>query len=220
VSRRAPLVAAVVFVLLAVVAVFLLVLPKMSDVEEAEQQLQTARDQEVVLQAQLSQLQAAAENAEDLRRELARFRRSVPPVADLPGLINDLQTAADVAAVDFFSVAPGDPAAAPTGGAAEIPATIQVIGNFFPVDEFLFRLETLRRAAKVVAVTVGAGPDGLPQISVGLDTRFYTTDLDAGPGAAPPAPGGAPAPGTEASPSPGATPSPAAPAVPTETPGA
>jgi hypothetical protein len=121
-------------------------------------------------------------------------------------------------------VAPGDPAAPPTGGAAEIPATIQVIGNFFPVDEFLFRLETLRRAAKVVSVGVGAGPDGLPQISVSLDTRFYTTDVDAGPGAAPPAPGGAPTPGTEASPSPGATPSPGAsptaPAVPTETPGA
>jgi Tfp pilus assembly protein PilO len=204
VSRRGPLIAGIVFLLLALVAVFLLVLPKMNDVEDAEGRLETARNQEVVLQAQLAQLQAAAENADELRRELARFRRAVPPVADLPGLINELQTAADVAAVDFFSVAPGVPAAAAGGGAAEVPAQIQVIGNFFPVDEFLFRLETLRRAAKVVGISVGAGPDGLPQIDVVLDTRFYTTDVTAGPGAAPPEA----APETTESPAPGATPSP------------
>jgi Tfp pilus assembly protein PilO len=210
-----------VALLLILLAVFLLVLPKMSDVEGAEQQLERARDQETMLRTELSRLQEAAENAEVLRRELARFRRAVPPVADLPGLINQLQTTSDVAGVDFFSVAPGDPVPAPAGGAAEVPAQIQVIGGFFPVDEFLFRLETFQRASKVSTVTVAEGPDGLPQISVTMDVRFYTTDLDAGPGAAPPAPAG----GTAASPAPGASPTPEAsptagtPAVPSPTPG-
>jgi Tfp pilus assembly protein PilO len=210
-----------VALLLILLAVFLLVLPKMSDVDQAEQQLEQARDQETMLRTELARLQEAAENAEQLRRELARFRRAVPPVADLPGLINELQTTSDVAGVDFFSIAPGDPVPTTAGDAAEVPAQIQVIGGFFPVDEFLFRVETLQRASKVVNLTVGEGPDGLPQVSVQMDVRFYTTDLDAGPGAAPPAAAG----GTEASPAPGASPTPEAsptagtPAVPSPTPG-
>jgi Tfp pilus assembly protein PilO len=206
-SRRAPLIAAIVFVLLAALAVILLVLPKMGDVKDAKDQLQQAEEQEVVLQAELSRLQAAEENVAELRRELARFRRAVPPVADLPGLINELQTAADVAGVDFFSIAPGDPVPTSGAGAAEIPSQVQVNGSFFAVDEFLFRLETMPRAAKVVSITIAPGPDDLPQISIQMEARFYTTDTDAGPGSAPPAP-----PGTETpspSPSPGESPAPA-----------
>jgi hypothetical protein len=121
--------------------------------------------------------------------------------------------------VDFFSIAPGTPVVASQGGAAEVPATIQVVGGFFPVDEFLFRLETLQRASKVPTVTVAEGPDGLPQINVQLEVRFFTTDVEAGPGAAPPAPAASPAPGT--SPAPGSSPSPGtSPTAPAGTPAA
>ena len=217
-NRRAPLIAGLVFVVLAVAAVLLLVMPKMSDVGEAQDRLEGFEQDEVALQAELSRLQEAAENAPQLRRELAKFRRAVPPVADLPGLINLLQTAADTAGVDFFSIAPGTPVVA-SQGAAEVPATIQVVGGFFPVDEFLFRLETLQRASKVPTVTVAEGPDGLPQINVQLEVRFFTTDVEAGPGAAPPAPAASPAPGT--SPAPGSSPSPGtSPTAPAGTPAA
>jgi Tfp pilus assembly protein PilO len=198
-NRRAPLIVAAIFFLLAIVVVVFMVLPKMGDVKDAEQALEEARDQEFALQAELSRLQESAENAPRLRSELARARRAVPPVADLPGLINELQTAADVAGVDFFAIAPGAPAAAAGATATEIPATIQVIGGFFPVDEFLFRLETLPRSSKVVTITVAEGTEGLPQIDVQLDIRFYTTDLEAGPGAPVPV---APEPSPEATPTP------------------
>jgi Tfp pilus assembly protein PilO len=217
VNRRAPLIAGLIIFVLALAAVFFLVLPKISEVGEAEDRLEQVEQDEVALQTELSRLQEAAENAPQLRRELARFRRAVPPVADLPGLINLLQTAADTSGVDFFSIAPGAPVAAPQGGAAEIPASIQVIGGFFPVDEFLFRLETLQRASKVPTITVSEGPDGLPQIQIQLEVRFFTTDAAAGPGAVPAAPVASPSPGA----SPGATPSPeASPTTPAGTPAA
>jgi Tfp pilus assembly protein PilO len=217
VNRRAPLIAGLIIFVLALAAVFFLVLPKISDIGEAEDRLEQVEQDEVALQTELSRLQEAAENAPQLRRELARFRRAVPPVADLPGLINLLQTAADTSGVDFFSIAPGAPVAAPQGGAAEIPASIQVIGGFFPVDEFLFRLETLQRASKVPTITVSEGPDGLPQVQIQLEVRFFTTDTAAGPGAAVPATEPSPSPGA----SPGATPSPgASPTTPAGTPAA
>ena len=202
-SRRTPVIVAVVFVVLALVLFVLLVFPTFGDIRETEEQLQQARDQQVLLEAQLGRLQAAQEDLPRLRRQLARFGRSVPPVADLPGLINQLQNAADVSGVDFFSISPGDPLPVSGGQVSEVPAQVQVIGTFFPVDEFLFRLETGPRASKVVNITVTEGPEGLPQIDVLLDVRFYTTDTQAGPGADVPAP---PSPSPTASPSPTTSP--------------
>jgi Tfp pilus assembly protein PilO len=194
----------VAFVVLVILAVAFLVLPKNSEVGEKRQDLQEAEEQEAVLQSELARLQALEEDLPRIRRQLAGFRRAVPAVADLPGLINQLQSAADVAGVDFFAITPAEPLPAVGGQATQIPARIQVIGGFFPVDELLFRLETLRRAAKVVSITITEGPDGAPQINVELEVRFFTTDLDAGPGA--PVETEVPDAGPSPSPSPSPTP--------------
>jgi Tfp pilus assembly protein PilO len=218
-NRRGPLVVGIVFGVVILLAMFFLVLPKMSDVTEAEDRLATEEARELPLQTELSRLRDASDDAASLRRELARFQRAVPPVADLPGLINDLQTAADVAAVDFFQIDPGTPLPSATGQASEIPASIRVIGGFFPIDLFLNRLETLPRAAKVTSVTVAEGPESAPQIDVQLEVLFFTTDLQAGPGApVPEAPGGA-VEETEATPTPLESPPPGE-TPPSPTPGA
>ena len=198
--RRGPVIVGIVFAVLALLAIFFLVLPKMSEVTEAEDRLLAEEDRQLPLETELARLRDAAEDAPALRRELARFQRAVPPVADLPGLINDLQTAADVAGVDFFQIDPGTPTPSVSGQASDIPAGIRVTGGFFPVDEFLFRLETLPRAAKVLNFTMTEGPDGLPQVDVQLQVQFFTTDLQAGPGA--PVPEPPPEPEAEASPTP------------------
>lgn len=209
-NRRAPLIAGVAAVLVAVLVFVFLVYPKFGQIREAEEDLDQARAQQASLEAELSRLQALAEDLPALQRQLARFRRAVPAVADLPGLINELQDAADRAGVDFFAISPGEPVISPAGQAAEIPAQIQVIGGFFPVDEFLFRLETLRRAAKVTSISLAEGPDGAPQVSVDMQVIFFTTDTDAGPGAAveAPTPEASPTPSPEASPGASPTPSP------------
>lgn len=189
-SRRGPIIAAIVIVLVAVLAFFFLVRPKMTQVTETREMVDQARADEVALRSELARLEAVREDAPRIRRQLARFRKAVPPVADLPGLINLLQDAANVADVEFFSISPAAPAASPTGAAAEIPASIQVIGSFFQVDEFLFRLETMPRAAKVITIEVaeaGAEEEGVDtgvfRLDVTMSTEFYTTDTAAGPGA-------------------------------------
>lgn len=218
-NRRGPLVVGIVFGVIILLAIFFLVLPKVSDVGEAEDRLAAEEAKELPLQTELARLRDASDDAASLRRELARFQRAVPPVADLPGLINDLQTAADVAGVDFFQIDPGTPAPSTTGQASEIPASIRVIGGYFPIDEFLFRLETLPRAAKVISVSVSEGPESAPQVDVQLEVRFFTTDLQAGPGApVPEAPGGAEE-DTEESPAPLESPPPGE-TPPSPTPGA
>jgi Tfp pilus assembly protein PilO len=192
VNRRAPIIAGAIVLLVALLAVFLLVLPKMSEVGETEDQLQETQDQEINLAAQLNALEDAEAAAPDTELEIAAIDEQVPPTADLPSLFRLLQGAADRAAVDFFSFTPGTPVPNPTGSYSTIASQITVSGGYFAIDEFLFLLETLQRAAKVttLAVTPSAGGEGTTTTSTGnlqlqITVEFYTTDSSAGPGSIP-----------------------------------
>jgi Tfp pilus assembly protein PilO len=192
VNRRAPIIAGAIVLLVALLAVFLLVLPKMSEVGETEDQLQETQDQEINLAAQLNALEDAEAAAPDTELEIAAIDEQVPPTADLPSLFRLLQGAADRAAVDFFSFTPGTPVPNLTGSYSTIASQITVSGGYFAIDEFLFLLETLQRAAKVttLAVTPSAGGEGTTTTSTSnlqlqITVEFYTTDSSAGPGSIP-----------------------------------
>jgi Tfp pilus assembly protein PilO len=192
VNRRAPIIAGVIAVAVALLAVFLLVRPKMSQVSTTEDDLQVAEDQEVTLAAQLNALQDAQAAAPETEQEIAAIDAEIPPTADLPSLFRLLQGAADRSVVDFFSFTPGTPAPNTAGTFSTIASQVTVSGGYFAIDEFLFLLETLPRAAKVttLAVTPSGAAGGEITTSTGtlqllVTVEFYTTDLSAGPGSIP-----------------------------------
>jgi Tfp pilus assembly protein PilO len=197
VKRRAPIIAAVVSVAVAALAVLLLVAPKMSQVKDTKDQLAQAQMQEDSLNAQLKSLQEAQANAPKTKAEIQKLESEVPPTVDLPGLIGLLQGVRDRSAVDFFAFAPGTPALDASGGFSALSSTITVTGGYFSLEEFLFRLETLQRAAKVTGVSIS--PGGATEttgtalsLTMNLTVEFYTTDTSAGPGSIPgPSTGGA-----------------------------
>ena len=201
-GRRAPLIAGAGAVLVAVLFMFFLVLPKMHAVTQTEAQLENAENEQTALQSQLAALEQAQQDAPQTQEELAAVDKQVPATAQLPDLILQLQAAADRAAVDFFSFSPGAPVASAAGAYSILASQITVNGTYFAVDEFLFLLETLPRAAKVTSITVAPGGGGdtttptttptMPTGSVGTSTlslqisvEFYTTDTSAGPGSVP-----------------------------------
>ena len=190
-NGRAPIIAGAI-VLVALLVVFLMVLPKMSEVGETEDQLRQAQDQEINLAAQLNALEDAQAAAPETELEIAAIDAQVPQTADLPRLFRQLQGAADRAAVDFFSFTPGTPVPNLTGSYSTIASQITVSGGYFAIDQFLFLLETLQRAAKVttLAVTPSAGGEETTTTSTStlqlqITVDFYTTDSSAGPGSIP-----------------------------------
>jgi hypothetical protein len=112
-----------------------------------------------------------------------------------------------------MSVAPGTPAET-IPGISTIPTQINVLGSFFSVEEYLFKLETLPRALRVTAITVGTGGTVPGQLQLTMTGEVYTTDTSAGPGSVPGSTAATPTPvpGATTGTSPGATtaPSPAA----------
>jgi Tfp pilus assembly protein PilO len=194
VNRRTPIIAGVIAVAVALLAVFLLVRPKMSEVSTTEDDLQVAEDQEVTLAAQLNALQDAQAAAPETEQEIAAIDAEIPPTADLPSLFRLLQGAADRSVVDFFSFTPGTPAPNTAGTFSTIASQVTVGGGYFAIDEFLFLLETLPRAAKVttLAVTPSSAASGetttttsTSNLQLQLTVEFYTTDTSAGPGSVP-----------------------------------
>jgi Tfp pilus assembly protein PilO len=192
-NKRAPIIAGAIALLVALLAVFLLVLPKMSSVGETEDQLQAAEDQEINLAAQLNALEDAQAAAPETEQEIGAIDAQVPPTADLPSLFRLLQGAADRAAVDFFSFTPGTPVPNATGTYSTIASQITVSGGYFAIDEFLFLLETLQRAAKVTTLAVTPSATGgetttttsTSTLSLQITVEFFTTDTSAGPGSIP-----------------------------------
>ena len=191
-TRRAPLIAGVISAAVALLAAVLLVLPKMNDVSTTEEELQSAEDQQVALAAQLHALQEAEAAAPKTEQAIGAIEEQVPPTANLPSLFRLLQGAADRSAVDFFSFSPGTPAPNAGGTYSSIASQVTVSGGYFAIDEFLFLLETLPRAAKVttLAVTPSGAATGVTTTSTNslqlqLTVEFFTTDVSAGPGSIP-----------------------------------
>jgi Tfp pilus assembly protein PilO len=209
-ERRGPLVAAAVSVLVALLALVFLLLPRISAVGKRSDDLDAAVAQQQTLESQLAQLQEAKSEAKKIKKQLNHLETKVPPTAELPSFIRLLQGAADSSAVDFMSVSPGTPAST-VPGISTIPTQINVLGSFFSVEEFLFKLETLPRAVRVTQITVGSGGDVAGQLALTMTGEIYTTDTSAGPGSEPgstgpqPTPGATPVPGSTTGASPPAT---------------
>lgn len=188
-NRRAPIVAAAIAVVVTLLLIFLLVLPKMREVGEAEDQLQAAQDQEIALAAELRALQQAQEQAPETEQEIAAIDDAIPPTADLPALFRLLDSAASRAAVDFFSFTPGTPIVDPTSQYSTISSQVTVTGGYFAIDEFLFLLETLPRAAKVTTIAVTGTSTteetATSSLQLQMTVEFFTTDTSAGPGSIP-----------------------------------
>ena len=203
-GRRAPIFAAAGVAAVVLIAVMFLVLPKMRAVGTAQDDLRAAEQDAQSLQAELGSLQQAQEGAPETERLIAVIDDQVPPVVDLPFLIQQLQAASDRAAVDFFSFSPGTPTPDPTGQYSVLSSQVTVTGGYFSVDEFLFLLETLPRAAKVTSIAVsptaaagdttgatGAVPGASAStLQLAATVEFYTTDISAGPGSEPGPSGG------------------------------
>ena len=194
-GRRAPLIAGVVMAVIAVLAFLLVVNPKRAQVAEAQTELETLQTEEITLVSQKASLEQSRAEAPANRRIIRQVEQQLPPTADPQGFILLLKNAADKAGVDLTQETIGTPLTGTTG-VTSIPITMSLSGTYFALDEYLFQLETLPRAAKVVSVSLAPGTTGATTltstITMQVTMELYTTDASAGPGSDPgPTEGGA-----------------------------
>ena len=188
IGTRAPIVAGVIMAVIAVLAFLLIVNPKRAEVSDAQSQLADAQSQELTKVAQRASLQQAQAEAPANRKIIRQVEQQLPPTADPQGLILLLKNAAVKSGVDLTQQATGNPTPG-ANGVTVIPITLSLSGTYFSLDEYLFQLETLPRAAKVISVNLAPGATGATTITglltMQVQVELYTTDISAGPGSDP-----------------------------------
>ncbi|MDP9302581.1 MAG: type 4a pilus biogenesis protein PilO [Actinomycetota bacterium] len=187
-NRRAPLYAGLAVAGVAILMVLLLVLPKMGQVSQAQDQLDQAQRDQQTLESRKSALEDAQAAAPQARKTIAEVQKRIPATAEEPGLILLLQHAAINAGIDLVSLSPGTPIFDTTSGLSKIAVGVSATGTYFDVTNFMYQIETLPRAAIVTNLSLapgGTGATGEPQLTLTAAIQTYTSDTSAGPGSEP-----------------------------------
>jgi Tfp pilus assembly protein PilO len=182
-GKRAVIVAGAGAGVLALLLVLFLVLPKMGQVTEAQQELEDTRAQQQTLSAQLNALRQARDEAPVNEAAIREVDGKVPPTADLPGVILFLRNAATVSGVQVLSLTPSTPTTAEAGGFSSISVSATGDGSYFALVQYLHEIETLPRAATVQSVDLS--PTEGSTISFAATITLYTSDVSSGPGSEP-----------------------------------
>lgn len=182
-NKRLPLIVAGGAILLCILVLLIFVMPRFSAVSAAQKELDVLKATEDTLRAEVSHLEELRTQSGATQRQLDKNNTLIPPQADKPGLIRQLQFVADKTGVDLSSIQPSGAAPSATGTFTTLPIQVTVTGTFFQEDEFLFRLERLQRAMKVTDVGITAS--AWPILSMNLTAEAFTTDTSVGPGSEP-----------------------------------
>jgi Tfp pilus assembly protein PilO len=172
---------------------FLLIAPRRADAAAlADHQVETQQQNEQ-LQIRIEQLKAQSGQMPAYRAELGGIVKQLPPTADMPQLVRDLNSLAAAAGVVVDTLTPSSAAALKSGsgsssgtagsagsagmsGVVQIPISVVVHGDYFQTVAFLQKLQTqLSRAFLVTGTAVAptSGTNGQIQLTITGDVFVW-----------------------------------------------
>lgn len=207
-KRQIPAAAVVApaLVIVAAIAFFLLVKPKMDESSSLDGRIAEFQGKiDVALAAQRASGGEAIKVA-----DLFRLTKAMPDTTDMSSVILELNAVATASGVDFISIAPQAPVAR-EGGFLAAPIKLTFEGSYYDLTDFLFRLrnlvivrdgelESAGRLFTLDALDLHEGSLGFPQVQAAITVSAYSyspAPAAAAPGTTPPATTTTPAPGQE-----------------------
>jgi len=128
--------------------------------------------------------------------DLFKLVKAMPDNADMPGILLQLNQTAHDSGIDFDAITPQ----APVVGAVpvQVPISLEFTGNFYDLNDFLFRLRSLvavrggalqasGRLFSVDSLEFTQGSGGFPNISAKINVKAYVYGTGAAPAPATPA---------------------------------
>lgn len=180
-KHRAPIIGALVAVVLVAGYWFLLYKPAMDEQAAFEQETVELEAVQRELRAEIAQLEAIRDDEEHIRAVVARQEEFLPNGTAQPRMVRELQQTADAAGVEITSVSFGEPTvvegAPDTGDPATTLASISVSmvtqGGYFPTVDFLRRVEQdVPRAVLTQSVNLAEG-EGFPSLATTWGARVF-----------------------------------------------
>jgi Tfp pilus assembly protein PilO len=203
-TRRQLIIATAVALIVTLLFFLILLKPKLGEVSDTKDDVDTARNQEQILQVELQHLQAVRKNAPVTTAKLAALSQYLPSTPDLPGFIQLVQNAATLSGIDLQTIAPSPPGAlASATGVQSIPVTLTAQAGFFRIEDFLARLENLPRVVEVRTITLAPTSTQLSNqlvLSTTISLTMFVAQPNASAHAASATPASSPTPSTSGAP--------------------
>jgi type IV pilus assembly protein PilO len=167
------------FAVLALAAYLLIVAPQRSKASDLQRQVESAK-------SQLASLEAAAKAARPDQRvrvaDVFRLAKAMPTKPDVPDILLELNRVSADTGVDFQSITPSTPT--PSVGYTVVPISLVFQGNYYNLNDFLFRLRNLvhvsggkldaeGRLYNVASISFAEGKNKFPQVQATLTVNAY-----------------------------------------------
>lgn len=166
-----------VLAIVAVTALYFLLIfrPQSNKIQDARDRADSEEQRVRQLELELNRLLALQKDAPALREQAAKFESAMPSDPRLADFILQVQEAANASGIEWVSVSPTPPVAGTVTTVSNITMQMAVNGGYFQVQDFIVRLENLKRAVKVNTLNLGAGPGGLPNLTATLGMQMYVS---------------------------------------------
>ncbi len=219
---RKPAIALLIALFIAIVVggagYFLLVGPKKGQVDKVQKDIEATNSKIQEQKNTFKQLSDIKNRSAEFEAKLASLQAKIPQLPELPSLIRNIQTAADVragAGLPWLSFAPKDISSGSGGTANSYEFDMKVSGFYDQVVDLIYRMERMERAVVITRVNMSPtssileipySPNfGLVQCELAGKTFTF-----AGPEGAAATPSQTPTPGTTPSSAPSTAPTPPA----------
>ncbi len=156
---------------------FFVISPTNTRIADAQDQQQSAEDNEVLLRTQLSRLKKIQENELTYRSAIGALDAAIPPTPQMPALIDTLAELAEDSGVEWESGTYGNPVEVEDEDYFEIPVNLTVKGQFFEILGYLYGIADLERIVRIDAVTLSPteDDDGFTIENVSISAVTFTT---------------------------------------------
>lgn len=158
---RRPVVALLIGLFIAIVVgaagYFLLVGPKKGKVDTIQKEIEATDSKIQEQQNTFKQLSDIKNRSAEFEAKLASLQAKIPQLPELPSLIRNIQTAADVktgAGLPWLSFAPKDITAGTGGVANTYEFDMRVAGFYDQVVDLIYRIERMERAVVINKVNM------------------------------------------------------------------
>ena len=156
---------------------FFVISPMNTRISDAEDQLQSAVDNEVLLRTQLMRLKKIQENELTYLSAIGALEAAIPPTPQMPALIDTLAQLAEDSGVQWDAGTYGNPVEVDGEDYFEIPVNLTVRGQFFEVLGYLYGIADLDRIVRIdaVSLTPEEDDDGFTVENVAISAVTFTT---------------------------------------------
>ena len=186
-GREVYIITAVVAVVLIVAWYFLLLSPTRTKISDLNGQIEAQQTALTTSQQEVARLETYKKTAPQSRAEIVRLGKMLPQSEGIPSLIIELTRTADASGVALSSITRGATQAGVPFGLQSV--SLQVTGQYFDVEDFLYRLESyvafrnanFRVTGRLLAVksltltggTAAEAGQTAPPVSVSIELNAY-----------------------------------------------